>query len=115
VKTQIQVQVGKIGLRNKVIWRVVNESDVMARYVYSLLDIPMEISGGHVRFEDQTLFLDNDGFTCWRLKAGLGQVGIGQVGIGQVGTRDVWLDSAAAIRSRLPLLFSVPPDAQGSP
>jgi hypothetical protein len=68
VKTHVHIQIGKMGLRNKVIWRAVNESNILARYVYSLVDIPMKISGTHTRFEDQTLFLDNDGFTSYRLK-----------------------------------------------
>ena len=68
VQTHIHVQQGKMGLRNKLIWRVVNESDVMARYVYSLVDIPMKISNTHVSFKGESLLLDNDGFTCWRLK-----------------------------------------------
>jgi hypothetical protein len=68
VRTHVHIQLGKVGLRNRVIWRAVNESNIMARYVYSLVDIPMKITGTHVRFEDQTLFHDADGFTCWRLK-----------------------------------------------
>lgn len=68
IKTDVRIQIGKIGIRNKVIWRVVNESEIMARHVCSLVDVPMKIVGNYVRFKDQGLLLDEDGFTSYRLR-----------------------------------------------
>jgi hypothetical protein len=67
VKTEIRIVVGKVGLKNEVIWRVVNESDVMARYVYSIVDVPIKIGAHYIRFEDQSMVAD-EGFSFWRLR-----------------------------------------------
>lgn len=70
VITAIRISVGRTGQVNSLIWHVKNESDIMARWVSSVVDVPTQILGRDIRFNFQgpDLRLDDEGFASWRLE-----------------------------------------------
>lgn len=68
ITTEVHIQLGKNHFKNNVIWHVRNEGDVMARWVYSTVDVPLKIQGGDVKFEHGKMRRDEEGFSSWRLQ-----------------------------------------------
>ena len=67
VRTDLSIVIGKRGVKNKVIWRVRNESDILVRWTCSVVQIPFFILGKPVRFPDEQSVFDDEAFTFWRL------------------------------------------------
>jgi hypothetical protein len=69
VKTELRIIIDKHRSHHRVYWRVSNESDVLARWVCSIIEIPCVISDTHAVFEECEIFCDDDGYTFWHLVA----------------------------------------------
>ncbi len=68
VTTELRMSVGKFGHENRLIWHVKNESNVMARWVATVIDVPTKILEKNVLFAAGNLRMDDDGFTAYRLQ-----------------------------------------------
>jgi hypothetical protein len=71
VKTELRIIIGPHGWNNKLMWTVRNESDVLARWVCTLIEMPASLLDKPITFKDTDaeLAMDNDDFTFWRLVA----------------------------------------------
>jgi hypothetical protein len=67
VKTELRIIVGRHGWENKLIWIVRNESDVLARWVCTIIQMPCFILGKLIHFKDTEMVMDDDDFSFWRL------------------------------------------------
>jgi hypothetical protein len=67
VKTELRIIIGRHGWKNKLIWSVRNESDVLARWVCSIIQMLFFLLGKPLHFEDTELAMDDDEFSYWRL------------------------------------------------
>lgn len=65
VKTTITILLGKQNLKNSVLWRIDNESDVLARHVSTTIYVPAKIEGAFVRFKEFPQHVDEEGHASW--------------------------------------------------
>jgi hypothetical protein len=69
VKTELRIIFGRHGWKNKLMWTVRNESDVLARWVCTIIQMPVFLLGKLIFFKDTEISMDDDDFSFWCLTA----------------------------------------------
>jgi Putative DNA-binding domain len=72
VFTELRISIGKHGWENRLIWHVTNQSDVLANWISTVIEVPFDIAGRPARFKNGDLRIDDGGFTSWRLQPHIG-------------------------------------------
>jgi len=72
ILTELRISVGKHGWTNRLIWHVTNQSDVLAHWVSTIIEVPMDVLGQSVKFSVGGLRIDDEGFTSWRFQPHIG-------------------------------------------